>query len=393
VTSGGLAGTVALLATAQALFQSMQSMAITTTPLAGHAMLGVDKSLATVPIFFQHVGVMLATIPASLLMARVGRRRGFSVGALIGCASGLVSFAAVFQQSFWLLCLGALLSGHAVAFAWYFRFAAVDAAQPHERARAISLVMAGGVVAGLIGPQVAKSAVGLFSPVIFAGVYLMVAIFALLALAVVQFLRIPDLTPAERAEVQRPMIEIARQPTYLVALLSSMLGFAVMTLVMTSTPIAMLDCGFLFNDSATVIQAHIVAMFLPSFFTGHLITRFGVLPIIAVGALIEIGCVIVNAMGVGFANFMIANILVGLGWNFCYVGGTALLTEAYRPAERARAQAVHDFAVYTATATAAGASSWLYTKAGWLSVNLAMLPVLASMLVALAWLAHRRRMA
>ena len=284
--------TIALLAVAQALFQSIQSMAITTTPLAGYGMLGADKTLATLPIFLGHAGIMATNIPASLLMARVGRRAGFSVGAVIGILSGLTGFAALWLASFPLLCVAALLQGGAAAFAWYFRFAATDAAAPADRAKAISLVMAGGVLAGALGPQTAKWSVGLFEPVVFAGVYMMIAIFAATGLAVIQFQRVPPVTEVHSSEPGRPLGEIARQPAFRVAVLTSMFGYAVMTLVMTVTPIAMLACGFNFGQSATVIQAHVIAMFLPSFFTGHLIGRVGVLPVIVAGAAIEACCAV-----------------------------------------------------------------------------------------------------
>jgi MFS family permease len=185
--------------------------------------------------------------------------------------------------------------------------------------------------------------------------------------------------------------QIVRQPAYRVALASSVFGYAVMTLTMSATPLAMLACGFGFTDSATVIQAHIIAMFLPSFFTGQLIARFGVLPIIAAGGLIEFGCAIVNLAGIGFANFLIANVLVGLGWNFAYVGGSTLLTTTYAPAERAKVQASHDFLVYAATASAAALSGLLQAKAGWAAINLAALPLMGLVVGAAVWLMARQR--
>lgn len=369
----------------------VMTMAISTTPLAGHALLGVDKTLATLPLVLNHVGIMITTIPASLLMARIGRRLGFSIGTLLSIASGVVSVAAIYQNSFWGLCAGALLQGMAAAFAWYYRFAAADAADEAFRAKAISLVMAGGVVAGFVGPQVAKWAVGWLDPVIFAGVYVMVIAFSAASFLIVQLIRIPPLTIEERKSTGRPMSEIARQPTYIVALLSSMFGYGVMTLVMSATPLAMLACGFQFNDSATVIQGHVIAMFLPAFFTGHLINRFGVLPIIATGAFIQIGCALVNLAGIDFMNFFIANIFVGIGWNFTFVGGTTLLTRTYTPAERAKVQASHDFLVYSTTALAAGLSGVLQASAGWQVINYASLPMMAIVMLAAFWLMRYER--
>ena len=334
---------VGLLALAQALFMCVTTMAIATTPIAAHAMLGADKTLATLPLVLYHCGIMATTIPASLLMARIGRVGGFSIGALLTIVAGGISAWAIFEQHFVGLCIGAGMLGMSAAFAWYYRFAAADAADDNFRPKAIALVMAGGLVAGVLGPETAKYANHWFEPVLYAGVYMMMMVYGIGSLLVVQFLRIPGLTAAQRAKGGRPMREIMRQPAYIVALTSSMFGYGVMTLVMTSTPLAMMACGFAFNDSALVIQGHVVGMFLPSFFTGHLITRFGVLKIIAAGALIQMGCAIINLSGIEFINFFIANVLVGVGWNFTFVGGTTLLTTTYRPEERAKVQGSHDF--------------------------------------------------
>ena len=386
---------VAILALAQALFMSIQGMGIAATPLAAYMILGPDeKWLATTPIVLVHLGIMGTTIPASLLMGVIGRRAGFSFGAIFGILSGAIGCAAMYRQSFPLLCVASLCQGMQAAFFWYFRLAAADATEPAFRAKAISLVMAGGVLAGFMGPQVAKWSVDWLAPVTFAGVYVAIAGFSIAVLALVQLVRIPRLSAEDRAARGRPMTEITRQPTYRVALAASVCGYAVMTLTMTSTPLAMLACGFGFNDSATVIQAHIVGMFLPSFFTGHLINRFGVLKVIAAGGLIELCCALVNLAGVDFANFLIANVLVGIGWNFAYVGGSTLLTSTYAPAERAKVQASHDFTVYAATATAAALSGVLAAKAGWVVINLAALPLMAVVTGAALWLmAHQRRAA
>ena len=377
---------VAILSMAQILYQSTQSMSAATTPLAAYAMLGADKTMATVPVFLMNLGLMLVTLPAALFMGRVGRKNGFTLGAFLGMAGGLVAFGGVWVQSFWLLCLGGFLQGASGAFAWHYRFAATDLATGDFRAKALSLVMAGGVLAGVIGPQTAKWAVGLFDPILFAGVYAILAIFAIGMAALVQFIHIPFIPTVSGSSGGRPMSEIARQPVFITAVLSSMFGYAVMTLVMSATPLAMRACGFGFGDSATVIQWHVVAMFLPSFFTGHLIARFGALPIIVIGATLEIGCALVNLSGIAFGNFVVANILVGLGWNFCYVGGSTLLTGTYRPDEKAKVQGTHDFLVYTTTATAAALSGTLQAQAGWSFVNIAALPMLSIVLCAAAWL-------
>jgi MFS family permease len=339
-----------------------------------------------------HVGIMAATIPASLLMGVIGRRAGFALGSLLGVAGGAAGCLALYRQSFLLLCLAALCQGMQAAFFWYFRLAAADAAPAAFKAKAISLVMAGGVIAGFLGPEAAKWSVDWLA-VTFAGVYVAMAGFSIAVLVLVQLLRIPGLTSAERAEGGRPMKVVARQPAYRVALASSVFGYAVMTLTMSATPLAMLACGFGFTDSTTVIQAHIVAMFLPSFFTGHLITRFGVVAVIAAGALIELGGAVVNLTGVQLGHFVLANVLIGLGWNFTYVGGSTLLTTTYAPSERAKVQASHDFSVYATTAAAAALSGVLQAKAGWLVINLATLPLMLAVVGAALWLAQEQRKA
>jgi MFS family permease len=383
---------VALLGLAQALFMSVQAMGISATPLAAYMLLAeTEKWLATMPIFLVHLAIMGTTVPASLLMARVGRRAGFSLGAGAGALAGLSGTLALFRQSFPLLCLSAVLQGMQAAFFWYFRLAAADAAPASLRPKAISLVLAGGVLAAFIGPQTAKWAVDWLAPVTFAGVYLAMACFSIAIGLLIQFIRIPRLSEAERSAGGRPLRLIARQPSYRVALASSVFGYAVMTLTMSATPLAMLACGYGFADSATVIQAHILGMFLPSFFTGYLIQRFGVLRIIAAGGLIELGCAIVNLSGVGFANFLLANVLVGVGWNFAYVGGSTLLTSTYAPSERAKVQASHDFSVYTATATAAAVSGVLAAKAGWLVINLTAVPLMLAVTGAALWLIGQQR--
>ena len=388
--TAGFRRNVALLSIAQALFMTTQSMGIATTPLAGHSLLGADKSLATLPIFLTHAGIMLTTIPASLLMGRIGRRAGFTIGVVLTVIFGLLAAYAVWTRSFELLCLSALLQGSGASFAWYYRFAAADASPAAFKPQAISYVMAGGIAAGMIGPEIAKRTVDLFAPVTFMGVYIAIAVVAAVNMGLLQALTIRRLTSAERAEGGRPLGQIVRQPAFAGALISSMLGYGVMTLVMSATPLAMLACGFNFGQSATVIQIHIIAMFLPSFFTGHLIHRFGVLSIIATGALIQVGCALINLAGIEWWNFALANALVGLGWNFTFVGGTTLLTTTYHPSERAKVQGLHDFLVYATTATAAAMSGFLQAQAGWNVINIATLPLMTTVVAMTIWLRARQ---
>jgi MFS family permease len=383
---------IGVLALAYGLFMSVQGMGAATIPLAGYMVLGEhEKALATIPIFLIHLGIMGTSVPASLLMAVIGRRAGFSVGAIVGMISGIFGCLGLYERSFGLLCLAAAMQGMQAGFFWYFRLAAADSIEPAYRARAISLVMAGGVIAGFFGPQTAKSAASWLEPVTFAGVYLAMSGFSFLIFALVQFLHIEKPSSRQSEMEGRPLRVIMRQPTYQVALVSSAIGYGVMTLTMSATPLAMLLCGYGFAESATVIQAHIVAMFLPAFFTGHLIKRFGVLPVIMAGGMVEAGCALVNLSGSALINFFVANILVGVGWNFAYVGGSTLLTSTYTSVERAKVQASHDFTVYSITATAAAVSGMLQANAGWMVINLMILPLTAAVLAAATWLLFRQR--
>jgi MFS family permease len=384
---------VNVLAVCQGLFQTVQALGFSATSLAGHALLGPDKSLATVPIFMVHFGILCSTLPASFLMQAFGRRAGFSLGAVLGISCGIISAIAIYQHSFWLLCVGTFLQGVAAAFAWYYRFAAADAADASYKAKAVSYVMAGGVIAGFVGPQLAKWTVDLIPPYTFLGIYLSMSAIGILSLVLVQGLRIPPLTAAQKAAGGRPIKEIASQPTFIVALLASMLGYGVMTLVMSVTPLAMLSCGYNFIDSATVIQVHIIGMFLPAFFTGSLINRFGVLRVIIAGAMLSAVCAAINLSGVNYYNFLIANWFVGIGWNLMYVGGSVLLTETYQPAERAKVQGTHDFCVYGTTALASGSAGLLNETAGWALINAVALPMMVVVILGAIWLGRRRVMA
>lgn len=381
-----------LLAMCQALYMSGTSLMISTSPLVGH-LLASDKSLATLPIAFHHVGIMCATLPASFIMQRFGRRNGFLLGAGIGFLGALTAIYAVFAANFALFTFSILMAGFANGFAVFYRFAAADTAGEAFRAKAISWVMAGGLFAAFIGPEVAKATVGLFSPVLYAGAYAGLACFYVLTAIVVSQVRIPRPIVLKGAPAGRPLSEILRQPSCIVALLSGIFGYATMSLVMTSTPLAMYDCGFGFGDSATVIQLHIFAMFAPSFFTGNLIRRFGAQNVIGVGVLVNLACVGLNLAGVEFFHFAVALALLGIGWNFMFIGATTLLTTVHTPAERAKVQGLNDFTMFATTATAAFSSGGILNLLGWEVVNLAVVPLLGAVGLGLIWLKLQPRTA
>lgn len=375
---------VLLLALCQAISNSGMTMLIVVSALAGNS-LAPDKALATLPLALQWTATMATTVPASLLMRRFGRRIGLSVGALIFGIGGFLGMAALKIGSFELFSLACMGVGAGNSFAQYYRFAAADAAPDNFKGKAISLVVAGGVVASVAGPELAKATFDRLLPALYAGCYATLMLLALAILVVLQGIRIPRLTTEQLSATGRPLRQIARQPVFIVAVLSSALGYGSMTLIMTATPLAMKGCGFAISDTATVIQGHVLAMFLPSFFTGSLIQRVGALRIVAAGSLLIGGCLVANMTGVAFANFSVGLAMLGLGWNFMFVGGTTLLTQAYAVAERAKTQAAHDFIVFSSSVVGAFGSGMLQNSFGWAAVNAGIAPAMLVALASIVW--------
>lgn len=383
---------VVLLAICQALSMSGMIMNMTVTALAGET-LAPDPAYATLPLAFQFTATMLTTMPAALYMRHVGRRLGFVTGVLIGVTGAFIGVSAIFSGNFLLFCLASMLIGSFQGFAVLYRYAAADTASDSFRPRAISLVLAGGVVAALLGPELAKASYDWFAPIIFAGSFVAIAVVQALSLVFLAFVQIPRPSAESRAESGRPLLEIARQPTFLVAVMGAMVGYGSMTFVMTATPLAMEDCGFAFHDSAMVIQWHAVGMFAPSFFTGSLINRFGVIRIMLTGVFAYLLCIAINFSGIELLQFFSALVLLGIGWNFLFIGGTTLLTESYRPAERAKVQGFGDFLVFSASTLAAFSSGYVNHNFGWQAVNLGILPLAVAVGIALIWYGSRRRAA
>jgi MFS family permease len=380
---------VALLAACQAMLFANNTTLFTINALTGLA-LAPHPSLATLPMTCWVLGGALATMPASFHMKRVGRQRGLSLGTAWGVAGALGCAAAVWLQSYWLLCAATLLYGVFNAYGQYYRFAAADTAPPDYRATAISLVLAGGLVGGVIGPASSRLTVELLQPK-FLAAYIGLIVFVLAATLLLQFIRIPNPTAAERAASGRPLREIAAQPKFIVAVLSAAIGYGVMNFLMTSTPIAMQVCGLSYGDTALVISSHVVGMFAPSFFTGHLIRRFGVLKVMLVGALLNVATIAIALGGISVAHFWWSLVVLGIGWNFLYIGGTTLLTETYRPEERAKAQGAMDQSIFIMMAVSSFSSGLTVTSAGWTRVNLLALPLIAVVVAALLWFAFHQR--
>ena len=384
---------VLVLSGCQATLQTSGITIVAITGLAGYA-LAADKSLATVPLTCYVVGSAISTVPASLLMNAIGRRGGFQVGAAIGMFGAAICAAAIWLASFWLLCAGMTVMGIYTAFGKYYRFAAADAAEVSFRAKAISLTLAGGLIGGFFGPEIAKRTTGaLEGDLTYFVPYLSLIIVCFLAGLMLTRLDIPTLSAEERRESGRPLAQIMAQPVFIVAALAAMLSYGIMNLMMTSTPLAMRAHEHHFNDAAFVLQWHMVGMFAPSFFTGTLINRYGVLNVILVGCGLMLLCIVAALTGTTVINFWTSLFLLGIGWNFMYVGGSALLTEAHAPAERAKTQAANDFLVFLTMAISSASSGLLLNKSGWHAVNYGSIPFLLVAAAATVWLMWQRRAA
>jgi MFS family permease len=379
---------VALLAACQAMLFSNSSTLASINGLAGMS-LATNPALGTLPVTTWVLGGAISTLPASLYMKRAGRTQGLIAGAGTGIAAALICAIAIWAHNFWLLCLGTLVFGASNATGQYYRFAAADVSPADFKARAISLVLAGGLVGGIIGPGLSRYSVDAF-PDRFLGAYLVPILYCLVSIALLSATRIPNPTAAEQASGGRSLAEIAMQPKFAVAVLSGAVGYGVMNLLMTATPIAMGLCGHPFGDAAFVVSSHVIAMFAPSLFAGSLIRRFGVLNVILAGAALNVACVVVALNGVDVAHFWLALVLVGVGWNFMYIGGTTLLTETYRPEEKAKAQGANDMCIFVVMVISSLTSGFLVSRSGWDTVNLLALPLLAGVAVAAVWLALRK---
>ncbi len=379
---------VLVLATCQMLFGSSRTLLIATTPVIA---LGMGyKALATVPAALVIVGTAIATMPASMFMRVTGRRLGFMIGAGIGALAGVMVLGAIIQARFGLLCLASLTYGIFAAFGQYFRFAAADTAPRHFRSKAISLVLAGGVVAAFVGPYLAETGENLLAAGEFMGSYVfLIGLMVLIALALI-FLNIPKLTPSERAAAQRSLTRIMLQPVFIAATLAATMGQGVMNLLMTAIPIAMVEADFEFADTAFVISWHSFGMFAPGFVTGSLIKRFGEVRVILTGLTLQLACIGVALSGEGVMEFWLSMLLLGVGWNFAFTGGTSLLTSSYNPAERAKTQGAMSFINYAFVAVVSLSSGALLHFFGWEWVNLSSIPLLAIAAVATSWFAFSR---
>jgi MFS family permease len=375
---------VVLLSLSQAVLITGSSLLLVSSAIVGLALAG-HKSLATLPLALLFLAQMATTIPASLYMARVGRRLGFMTSSLFGLAGAAVATGGVFKAEFSIFCIGTTLIGVFNGFGQYYRFTAAEVATDDYRSRAISYVLAGGIIAAFAGPNLANWSRHLL-PEDFAGSYANLIGLYLLAFGLASFLRIPKPAAVSMSQGGRPLSVIARQPAYLVAVASAMVGYGVMNFIMIATPLAMQGYAHAFSDTAFVIQWHVFGMFIPSFFTGHLIRRFGPSNIMLTGILLLGLCVWINFIGTTVAHFWGALLLLGLGWNFLFVGATTLLTETYTLNEKAKAQALNDFLVFGTVTLTSFSSGAVQHALGWQIINIAVIPFLVLVGIANLWL-------
>lgn len=380
--------TALILAMGQAILGSCAPIAISIGGLAGFYLLGADKSLATAPVTGFNIGVALGALPAAALMRLVGRRNGFVAGAGVSASGGMIAAAGLFANNFWLFSLGLLVVGCGGAFTQQFRFAAADNAPPDFKPKAISWVLTGGVFAAIIGPQTVLFTHDLFEPIQFAGAFVGLVGLALMGAVVLSFLRLPKEAPSAQLDDHlpvRPLLQIVRQPRFIVALSCAIGAFALMSFVMTGAPLAMVACGFTAEQATLGISWHVMAMFAPSFITGRLIARFGKETIVATGMFLLIGCAIVALSGIALWQFWAALILLGVGWNFGFIGATAMVTETYRAQEKNKVQGLHDLLLFGSVAFASLMSGRTLTLFGWDTINLIVFPVTLLCLALLAW--------
>ena len=378
-----------VLAVAQALAGGNNTVIVSTASIIG-AVLAPDKGLATLPITAMVFGMWLGTLPLGILARKFGRRFALQCGSAFGILSGLISYSAVINGLFWMLLVGTFCGGLYAAAHQSYRFAAADTASDAYRPKVVSWVLAGGIFAAIIGPQLVIYTKDLLSPHLFAASYLGQSVCAVVAAAVLQFVKVPPLA-ATRHDSVRPLGEIVRQSRFIVAVACGIASYGMMNMVMTSAPLAMVGCGHSVTDAALGIQWHVLAMYAPSFVTGSLIARFGIERITGIGLALIAATAAVNIAGISVAHFWTGLILLGLGWNLAFIGATTMVTQCHRPHERNKVQAFNDFLIFGSMALTSFSSGQLLDEFGWATINEVIFPTIFVTAALLVWLAMRPR--
>jgi MFS family permease len=378
-----------LLAICQGLFLTNNVTFIAINGLVGLSMAPLGW-MATLPVMGYVVGGALSTGLVAKTQHRFGRKISFQLGLAVALASSLLCAYAAVNKDFWLLCAATVVAGYYNANAGLYRFAAAELAAPAWREKAVSLVMAGGLIGAVLGPNLAQQTRTMMNAP-FAGAYIALAAVALLSMAILSFIDFPPPPPKKSGNGGRPLGEIMRQPAFIVAAATGALGYGVMNLLMAATPLAMQQCSLPFSDVALVLEWHVIGMFAPGFFTGHLIKRFGTLPIMGVGVALNALCIVVALSGVDLQQFLIALFLLGVGWNFLFTGSTTLSLQTYSSEEKDRAQGALNFFVFATLALSSFASGVLVTTRGWALLNYGSLVPVALTAASLVWLWTQQR--
>jgi MFS family permease len=391
VTSDRLARrNVLVLSVAQALAGGNNTVLVSTAAIVG-TMLAPDKGLATLPISIFVLGMWMSTLPMGWLARNLGRRTALQIGTVSGILTGLICCVAVLQGSFLLFNIGAVFSGFYAAAHQSYRFAATDTASDAFKAKAISWVLVGGIFGAVVGPQLVIATKDMWQPYLFAASYIAQSVFALAAGGVLMLLKIPRLPLPTATSEGRPLAEIARQPRFVVAVACGVVSYSMMNMVMTSAPLAMVMCNHSVTEATLGIQWHVLGMFAPSFITGVLINRFGVVRVTGLGLLLLIVAAGIGIAGISLWHFWIGLALLGVGWNFAFIGATTMVTQCYRPNERNKVQAFNDFLIFGSMAIGSFSSGKLLANFGWETVNEVTVPFVLAACVLLLWWSWRGR--
>lgn len=379
-----------LLSLCQALLMTGNILLISVIGLVGKA-LAPEQSLITLPVALQFLGLMSATIPASLIMGKLGRKKGFSIGNLVGISGASIATFGLSLQWFSLFCLGTFLLGIGIGFGTLYRFAAIEVCDEHLRHRAISISMAGGVLAAMLGPNLAIYSQQWSNDGLYVGAFVALIGLNILALCLLQTIQFPDKRDTVTLSKPEPLKAIVSEPNFMLAVFAAMVAYAVMNILMTATPLAMIGCGFDFNKAAGVIEWHVLGMFVPAFFTGSLIERFGPRKMILTGGGLFVACIAINIHGQSIWHFSLALILLGVGWNFMFIAATSLFSQSYSPRNKSKAQAFNEFFVFSCVTVTALMSGWLEATLGWQTMNLYVLPFVIVVIVLFAFNTYKAK--
>nr|WP_133149098.1 MFS transporter [Vibrio lentus]MCC4836204.1 MFS transporter [Vibrio lentus] len=379
-----------LLSLCQALLMTGNILLISVIGLIGKQ-IAPSVSMITLPVALQFLGLMAATIPASLISGKLGRKRGFSIGNVVGITGASLATYALSQQHFYLFCFATFLLGIGIGFGTLYRFAAIEVCDENARHRAISISMAGGVLAAVLGPNLAIMSQQWSADGLYIGAFASLIGLNILALALLQTIQFPKVSFNSQAPKADPLSVIVKAPNFIGAVFAAMVAYAVMNILMTATPLAMIGCGFDFTKAAGVIEWHVLGMFVPAFFTGSLIEKFGSRMMILAGGVLFVVSIAINIHGVSIWHFRAALVVLGVGWNFMFIAATGLFSQSYQAQNKAKAQAFNEFVVFGCVTVTALLSGWLESTVGWQNLNVYVLPFVLAVILLFAFSARKSR--